>query len=46
MRVLKRGLSGDDVERWQQFLLGQGQQLEVDGGFGEDTFEATKKFQS
>ena len=46
MRVLKRGLSGDDVERWQQFLVGQGQQLEVDSGFGEDTYEATKMFQT
>jgi hypothetical protein len=45
MRVLKRGFSGDDVERWQQFLVGQGQQLEVDSGFGKDTYEATRNFQ-
>lgn len=46
MRVLKRGFSGDDVEAWQQFLVGQGHQLEVDSGFGKDTYEATKAFQS
>ena len=45
MRVLKLGLSGDDVERWQQFLIGQGQQLEVNRNFDEETYQATRKFQ-
>ena len=45
-RVLKRPLRGDDVERWQLFLLGQ--EIDpgpVDGVFGVGTETATKAFQ-
>jgi hypothetical protein len=34
------------VERWQFFLVGQNHQLEVDGNFGNDTFDATSAFQT
>lgn len=45
--VLKRGSTGEAVERWQQFLIG----LEIlkdvaDGRFGELTEEATKTYQT
>jgi hypothetical protein len=46
MRVLRRDMTGDDVERWQFFLVGQQHPLEVDGNFGNDTFNATKAFQT
>jgi hypothetical protein len=46
MRVLRKGMTGDDVERWQFFLVGQSHQLEVDGNFGNDTFDATSAFQT
>ena len=46
MRVLRKGMTGDDVERWQFFLVGQNHQLEVDGNFGGDTFNATSAFQT
>jgi hypothetical protein len=39
-------MSGDDVERWQFFLVGQNHPLEVDGEFGDGTFKATKAFQT
>ena len=45
MRVLRRNMHGDDVERWQFFLVGQHHQLEVDREFGDETFKATKAFQ-
>ena len=46
MRVLRKGMTGDDIERWQFFLVGQNHQLEVDGNFGDDTFDATSAFQT
>jgi len=46
MRVLRKGMTGEDVERWQFFLVGQNHQLEVDGNFGNDTFNATSAFQT
>ena len=46
MRVLRKGMTGGDVERWQFFLVGQNHQLEVDGNFGGDTFDATSAFQT
>jgi hypothetical protein len=45
MRVLRIGMTGDDVERWQFFLVGQNHQLEADGVFGDDTLNATIDFQ-
>ena len=46
MRVLRKGMTGDDIERWQFFLVGQNHQLEVNGNFGNDTFNATSAFQT
>jgi hypothetical protein len=45
MRVLRQGMSGPDVERWQQFLRGQGYDIIVDGSFGPATLQATTQFQ-
>jgi hypothetical protein len=39
-------MNGEDVERWQLFLVGQNQPLEADGKFGDGTFNATKAFQA
>jgi peptidoglycan hydrolase-like protein with peptidoglycan-binding domain len=46
MRILRKGSEGDDVRRWQNFLLGQNL-LEggVDGRFGPLTERATRTFQ-
>lgn len=47
MRVLKRGLTGDDVTAWQNFLAGAGYlRGEVTGTFDGDTEEASKAFQA
>ncbi len=47
MRVLRIGHRGEDVERWQLFLVGQGLSLgEADGVFGARTAVATKTFQT
>ena|ERR1043166_1205422 len=46
MRVLRKGMTGEDVERWQFFLVGQHHELEVDGNFGDDTLAATIDFQT
>jgi hypothetical protein len=46
MRVLRKEMKGEDVERWQFFLVGQNHQLEVDGDFGNNTFNATSAFQT
>lgn len=46
MRVLRLGVNGDDVRRWQNFLLGQSlYQGEADGFFGPATRQATIDFQ-
>ena len=46
METLKQGSSGDEVEAWQNFLVGRGSYwLAVDGQFTFDTFQATKDFQ-
>ncbi len=45
MRVLRRGLKGPDVKRWQTFLRGQGFSLEATGEFDKPTFDATFAFQ-
>jgi len=46
MEILRRGCEGEDVRRWQHFLLGQ-ELLDgaVDGVFGPLTETATKAFQ-
>ncbi len=46
MRVLRKGMTGDDVGRWQFFLVGQNHQLEVNGNFNDDTYNATRAFQT
>jgi hypothetical protein len=46
MAPLRKGDRGDLVERWQEFLLGQGFDPEgTDGVFGDDTEAATLAFQ-
>lgn len=45
MRVLRKGLKGEDVRQWQVFLRGQGQPLEVTGEFDKATEDATIAFQ-
>lgn len=44
-RILKPGLAGSDVSRWQTFLRGQGYALGVTGVFDAATTAATEKFQ-
>lgn len=46
VRVLRRGMSGDDVTNWQQFLLSQNLDVETDGSFGPGTYKATIDFQA
>ncbi|MGH8593080.1 MAG: peptidoglycan-binding protein [Gammaproteobacteria bacterium] len=46
MQILRRGSEGEDIRRWQHFLLGQGLlRGGVDGIFGPITEAATKAFQ-
>jgi hypothetical protein len=46
MQILRRGSEGDDVRRWQRFLIGQGMLASAaDGTFGPVTERATKAFQ-
>lgn len=44
-RVLKPGLQGPDITRWQTFLRGQGFAVNVTGVFDAATSAATEKFQ-
>ena len=47
MNILRQGSEGEDVRRWQNFLLGQGLlQGGVDGVLGPVTLAATKAFQT
>lgn len=47
LRVLRKGVKGKDVERWQNFLIGRGFNDEIlaDGEFGQKTHNATVEFQ-
>jgi hypothetical protein len=46
MRILRRGLSGEDVAGWQAFLRGVGTYRgTIDGAFGPATEAATRRFQ-
>jgi peptidoglycan hydrolase-like protein with peptidoglycan-binding domain len=46
MQILRRGSDGDDVRRWQHFLIGQGLlKSSADGVLGPMTERATKAFQ-
>ena len=47
MRILQRGMRGDDVAMWQAFLLRSGEDVgEPDGAFGPRTLAATRAFQA
>lgn len=46
MKLLRQSDRGVEVERWQQFLRGQGFTLLADGDFGPKTHEATLRFQA
>ena len=46
MRVLRRGMRGEDVRRWQEFLTRKGFGAgSADGSFGDRTVQATVEFQ-
>jgi peptidoglycan hydrolase-like protein with peptidoglycan-binding domain len=46
MEILRRGSDGDDVRRWQRYLIGQGLlRTGADGIFGPVTERATRTFQ-
>lgn len=47
MRILREGMSGDDVEKWQYFLRGlrQASSVVIDGKFGSKTKSETILFQ-
>lgn len=45
MRVLRRGMNGPDVERWQYFLRGQDFDIIADGDFGPLTEKTTIDYQ-
>jgi peptidoglycan hydrolase-like protein with peptidoglycan-binding domain len=46
MKVLRKGIQGTDVRRWQYFLAGQGYPVIADGKFGDGTDRYTKEFQA
>ncbi|MEJ7616424.1 MAG: peptidoglycan-binding protein [Pyrinomonadaceae bacterium] len=47
MRILREGISGEDVGQWQDFLSRQGFPLsKIDGVFGVGTRQATAAFQA
>lgn len=47
MRVLKPGVTGNDVKKWQLFLLGQGfTTILPSGNFDQPTYQATVSFQT
>jgi hypothetical protein len=47
LQILRRGNEGDEVRRWQNFLIGEGLlQGLADGRFGPQTEGATKAFQA
>jgi hypothetical protein len=46
MRLLKLGCRGEDVERWQTYLIGEDYPLVADGHFGPVTQRATKRWQN
>ncbi len=46
MKLLKSGSTGNDVKKWQYFLLGQGFYYGlIHGKFDELVVDATKRFQ-
>lgn len=45
MKTLRKGSSGEMVERWQNFLIGLGSEIVADGVFGPNTRAATIDFQ-
>lgn len=45
MKLLRRGIKGAAVNRWQEFLRGCGYAISVDGDFGPATERVSKQFQ-
>lgn len=45
MKILRIGMTGSEVELWQNFLIGQGLLAASDGLFGPATEDSTKRFQ-
>ena len=45
MILIKLGSRGNNVRKWQRFLIGQGFPVRVDGDFGPETHGATVEFQ-
>jgi len=45
-RVLREGMSGQDVKEWQELLVRAGYPIGTDGAFGPQTTGATKQAQS
>lgn len=45
MRILKKGMTGDDVRELQTALNRAGYRVTVDGVFGSGTYTAVKTFQ-
>jgi len=45
MRIIRKGYKGEDVEKWQHFLVGEGLLRVADGDFGANTETATITFQ-
>ena len=43
--TIKRGSRGDDVERLQTMLNNAGYSLDVDGIFGDNTYNAVRQYQ-
>jgi hypothetical protein len=43
--TLQKGSKGDEVKEWQQFLKSQGYNLDVDGDFGDITYNLTGEWQ-
>ena len=43
--TIKRGSRGDDVERLQTLLNNAGYSLDVDGIFGDNTYNAVRQYQ-
>ena len=43
--TLHKGSNGDETKKWQQFLNTQGYGLDVDGSFGDKTYNATIDYQ-
>ena len=43
--VIRKGSTGELVQKWQQYLISEGYKLEPDGDYGDFTEDCTKKWQ-